>query len=168
MQSVAVLLLELSYSGQGMKKENSSVIPSISKLIRWLKAMQDNNPVAARAYGVVREILGSSAPVFQIKVNELLTLERDDISHAQMPHYSQKSLAKQPLKQWKETSLSHGLVANMRSSGPDPSHQWLHNPIPRNQPHTDQHFSKNWDPNPVVFENLAPVSFEQGLLFIYM
>jgi hypothetical protein len=78
MQSMSVLLLEMTYSCQGKKKENPGVLPSIKKLMRWLRAMQGKDAVAARAYAVV---LDSSAPTFRTKVDELFELDRDVIAH---------------------------------------------------------------------------------------
>jgi hypothetical protein len=80
MQSMSVLLLEMTYSCQGKKEENLGVMPSIKKLMRWLRAMQGKDAVAARAYAVVRDILDSSAPTFRTKVDELLELNKDFIA----------------------------------------------------------------------------------------
>jgi hypothetical protein len=80
MQSMSVLLLEMTYSCQGKKEENLGVMSSIKKLIRWLRAMQEKDAVAARAYAVVRDVLDSSAPTFRTKVDELLGLDKDVIA----------------------------------------------------------------------------------------
>jgi hypothetical protein len=77
MQSMSVLLLEMTFNCQGKKKENLSVIPSIKKLMRWLRTMQEKDAIAARAYAVVRDILESSAPTFRTKVDEIFALDRD-------------------------------------------------------------------------------------------
>jgi hypothetical protein len=59
MQSMSVLLLEMTYSCQGKKDENLSVIPTIKKLMHWLRVMEEKDAVAARAYAVVQDILES-------------------------------------------------------------------------------------------------------------
>jgi hypothetical protein len=82
MQSMSVLLLEMTYSCQGKKEENLGVMPSIKKLMRWLRAMQAKDAVAARAYAVVRDILDSSAPTFQTKVDEIFELDKDVIAQS--------------------------------------------------------------------------------------
>jgi hypothetical protein len=78
MQSMSVLLLEMTYSCQGKKDENLSVIPTIKKLMHWLRVMEEKDAVAARAYAVVQDILESSALTFRTKVDELFALDRDN------------------------------------------------------------------------------------------
>jgi hypothetical protein len=79
MQSMAVLLLEMTYNVQGTTEEKFPVVLSIKNLIRWLRALQTNDPVAARAYTIVRQTLGSSAPLFQPHVDNLLALDSDGV-----------------------------------------------------------------------------------------
>ncbi|EUC44072.1 hypothetical protein COCMIDRAFT_99156, partial [Bipolaris oryzae ATCC 44560] len=74
MQAITVLLLEMTYNMQGKRKQEFPVIPSLQRLLGWLKAMQDSDPLAARAYDVVRQTLKSSSPPFQIQVDKLLAL----------------------------------------------------------------------------------------------
>jgi len=50
---------------------------SIKKLIRWLRAMKSNDPVAGRAYDVIRRILKGCAPSLQSQANDLLALDED-------------------------------------------------------------------------------------------
>lgn len=72
MQSAAVLLLEIGYQTRHVEENNASITADIQKLIVWLQAMQHNDPVAERAYHVVRRILQSVAPILQDKAAELL------------------------------------------------------------------------------------------------
>lgn len=72
MQCAAVLLLELGYQTRHIKDNNTSITADIQKLINWLHAMQQNDPVAERAHHVVRRILLNVAPILQDKAAELL------------------------------------------------------------------------------------------------
>ncbi|KAF1925796.1 uncharacterized protein M421DRAFT_231773 [Didymella exigua CBS 183.55] len=72
MQCAAVLLLEVGYQSRQTKDNNASITADIQKLINWLQVMQQNDPVAERAYYVVRRILQNVAPVLQEKAIELL------------------------------------------------------------------------------------------------
>lgn len=74
MQSIAVLILEMTYGSKHVKSSEPSTTVSIKKLIRWLRAMQHNNPVAARAHDVIRKILKRCAPALQSQADELLAL----------------------------------------------------------------------------------------------
>jgi hypothetical protein len=73
MQCAAVLLLELRYQSQHTKDDNAPITADIQKLLSWLHVMEQNDPVAERAYFVMRRILQNVAPVLQPKAAELLT-----------------------------------------------------------------------------------------------
>lgn len=73
MQCAAVLLLELGYQSRHIQDNNAQITTDIQKLINWLHAMQRNDPVAERAYHVMRRILQNVAPALQPKAAELLT-----------------------------------------------------------------------------------------------
>lgn len=73
MQCAAVLLLEIGYKSQHTKDHNDAITFDIQKLMNWLRAMQPMDPLAARAYHVVRRILQNVAPTLQTKAAELLT-----------------------------------------------------------------------------------------------
>lgn len=72
MQCAAVLLLEVGYQSRHTNDNQASITNDIQKLISWLHAMQQNDPVADRAYHVVRRILENVAPFLQDKATELL------------------------------------------------------------------------------------------------
>jgi hypothetical protein len=80
MQSMAVLLLEMAFESQNMKKEKSDILSCIKKLMSWLRAMRVNDPVASRAHDVVYKILNTSASNLRDQVNELM-----DDDHNQPP-----------------------------------------------------------------------------------
>jgi hypothetical protein len=76
MQSVAVLLLDLVFKAKGKKANgNDDNTPDLKKLMEWLRAMQRNDPVADRAYQVVRKIIKNSGSAFQEKTDVLLAEE---------------------------------------------------------------------------------------------
>ncbi|XPS68919.1 hypothetical protein M3J09_001199 [Ascochyta lentis] len=72
MQCTAVLLLEVAYQGRQTENNNAEITGDIQKMISWLRAMQNNDPVADRAYQVVRKILHGAAPALHAKSKELL------------------------------------------------------------------------------------------------
>lgn len=72
MQCTAVLLLEAAYQDRHTEKHNDEITADIRKLMSWLHAMEKNDPVARRAYEVVRKILRNVAPVLAAKATELL------------------------------------------------------------------------------------------------
>jgi hypothetical protein len=76
------------------------MVVSIKKLIRWLRAMQHTDPVAARAHHVIRGVLKRCAPALQSQADELLALyeERTPEHHAyqhyhhhHIPHSAQQT-----------------------------------------------------------------------------
>lgn len=74
MQSVAVLLLDIAYkAGSTKAKNNRKIMLDLKKLMDWLRAMQHSDPVAARAYQVVRKIIKNSGPSFHDMTHVLLT-----------------------------------------------------------------------------------------------
>ncbi|KAJ4338202.1 hypothetical protein N0V87_004179 [Didymella glomerata] len=62
----------MGYQTRHVKDNNASITAEIQKLIKWLHAMQQNDPVAERAHHVVRRILQNVAPSLQDKAAELL------------------------------------------------------------------------------------------------
>lgn len=57
MQAVTVLLLEISYDAVQFPRDRQETIPSLKKLLRWLRAMRTNNPMARRAYQIAFDLL---------------------------------------------------------------------------------------------------------------
>lgn len=57
MQSLVILLLEVSYEAVYFPHDRQDVIPSLKKLVRWLRAMRSNNGMASRAYSLVINLL---------------------------------------------------------------------------------------------------------------
>lgn len=88
MQSVAVLILEMAYGNKDMESSEPSMVVSIKNLILWLRAMQQNDPVAARAHNVIKGVLERCAPALRSQAVELLALyeERTPELHAYQHH----------------------------------------------------------------------------------
>lgn len=57
MQSLVVLLLEISLRGKHFPQDRHKIIPSLKKLVRWLRAMRATNGVAKRAYSIAFSLL---------------------------------------------------------------------------------------------------------------
>jgi hypothetical protein len=77
MQTMAVLLLEMAYEGKHLKEEKESIVQCLKKMIAWLRTMQVNDPVAARAYAVVFKILKTCAPALREQVRSLFEDDLD-------------------------------------------------------------------------------------------
>jgi hypothetical protein len=88
MQSLAVLLLEMAYEGKHLKDEKEDIIACIKKMIRWLRAMTANDPVASRAHDVVYKILNTCAPALREQVKELVADDTEWMSPPTQPERS--------------------------------------------------------------------------------
>jgi hypothetical protein len=72
MQSVAVLLLEMTYQKRDTGNSDPKIIAAIKKMMHWLRVMKQNDPVSEKAYKVIRKILLEVAPSLQTLSHELL------------------------------------------------------------------------------------------------
>jgi hypothetical protein len=79
---------------------NPNIIASIKKLIRWLRAMQYNDPVAAQAYKVIWKILKAVAPELQAKANELLAVDEESVTQPQVYNVQHTSFTDQHDESW--------------------------------------------------------------------
>ena len=102
MQATAVLLLEMAYESVHIKDEKDTIVSSIKKMIRWLRAMQSNDPVAGRAYNVVWTILKNCSPALQSQANELLAVDAEtpQESHSHSHHQQNHLAEQQQTYQW--------------------------------------------------------------------
>ncbi|KAJ4357575.1 uncharacterized protein N0V89_002151 [Didymosphaeria variabile] len=75
MQALTVLLLEMSYGTVHFPEDGKEVTPSAKKLIRWLRAMKENDPLAQRAYTVAFELLQKVASQGHVDITDLLAEE---------------------------------------------------------------------------------------------
>jgi hypothetical protein len=57
MQALTVLLLEISYEAIHFPQDRHEMVPSLKKLVRWLRVMKTNNGMANRAYIITMNLL---------------------------------------------------------------------------------------------------------------
>jgi len=81
MQSIAVLLLEVSYHAGEFPEDRQEVLPPLKKLIRWLRTMRTRNKMAARAYGTVMDLLRKLNKTIAMNIPDLFQ-EDDEIKAA--------------------------------------------------------------------------------------
>ncbi len=74
---MAVLLLEMVHQGN-LNNVDPDIQSGLKSLIEWLQNMKHQDPIAARAYDVIRMILKGCAPSLQAQVDRLL--DEDTIS----------------------------------------------------------------------------------------
>ncbi|KAF2823424.1 hypothetical protein CC86DRAFT_67343 [Ophiobolus disseminans] len=60
MQSLVVLLLEMSCEANYSPHDGHEMLPSMKKLVRWLRALRANNAMAQRAYPHIMDFLRAS------------------------------------------------------------------------------------------------------------
>lgn len=114
MQSIAVLLLEMSCEIKHVKSQEIDLVACIKKLMHWLHMLQVNDPVAARAYEVVWKILKTCTPPSESQENDLLTLEGmipQQNGHLPDPNSS--------MEKPRSTQLPRTLSANLRGDQAD-------------------------------------------------
>jgi hypothetical protein len=66
MQSLVVLLLDISYEAQHFPEDPHDVLNPLKKLTRWLRACRSNNGMARRAYSIVVDLLKNVIQVVKI------------------------------------------------------------------------------------------------------
>ncbi|KAF1913756.1 fungal-specific transcription factor domain-containing protein [Ampelomyces quisqualis] len=72
MQSLIVLLLELSYETIQLPHDRREIMASLKKLVRWIRAMSFNNQMAQRAYVLVMNLLRELAATARMDFTDLL------------------------------------------------------------------------------------------------
>ncbi|KAH5222886.1 hypothetical protein HBI82_001140 [Parastagonospora nodorum] len=94
MQCIAVLLLDVTFQHKDIGSTNPRNIASIKKMMRWLHAMKDNDPVSQKADKVLRKILRQVAPSLQTMAKDLLayndgpTMTWQDATYQRTEEYS--------------------------------------------------------------------------------
>ncbi|KAF2030932.1 hypothetical protein EK21DRAFT_64343 [Setomelanomma holmii] len=163
MQSMAVLLLEMAYGNKDMRASDPSMTISIKKLIRWLRAMQHNDPVAARAYKVTWKILKACAPTLQAQANELLAMESETSASPEASQY--------PAATYEEHTTAHWPQADFYNPSIDPNahfdstsyHPQALDDLATAFPYGTNTFnSGDQTPSRMVFGNPFFTSFDQG------
>ncbi|CAN9148282.1 unnamed protein product [Alternaria alternata] len=162
MQALAVLLLEMAYEGKHLKDEKADILACIKKMIRWLRAMKANDPVAARAHDVVYKILNSCAPVLREQVKELIDDDSNWTSQPARPARSGASSTFQSQSTSWDTPSGTGFSEEMPPNYPHPlSHDHLVDPLLQYPLPTQQ-------PIPSAFGNPFFTSFDQGVPIVEM
>ncbi|KAI8937846.1 hypothetical protein NX059_005536 [Plenodomus lindquistii] len=77
MQSIVVLLLEISLRGKHFPEDRHEIIPPLKKLIRWLRTMRVTNDVAGRAYPIAFNLLKKMVATIKIDISDLLQEDAD-------------------------------------------------------------------------------------------
>jgi hypothetical protein len=162
MQALAVLLLEMAYEGKHLKDEKGDIIACIKKMMRWLHAMKVNDPVAARAHGVIYKILNTCAPALREQVKELVADDMDGISQ---PSYPSRSGASSTVytqsTSWK-TPVDGVYSQEMPVNYPPPlSHNHFMDPL---LPYP----GSTYQPPPYAFGNPFITNFDQGVPLVDM
>jgi hypothetical protein len=83
MQALVVLLLEVVLESMYFPDDRQEVIPSLKKLLRWLRIMRVNNKMAVRAYSIslgLLKKLTSNIKVVSIALNSRFLIDKDSIS----------------------------------------------------------------------------------------
>jgi hypothetical protein len=165
MQSMAVLLLELAYENKDMEKDYPTMTKSIRKLVRWLRAMSYNDPVAAQAYKVVVKIIRAASPTLRAQADDLLALHDD--SPPQSQPYQHANVGYDP-HQWEAGDQYHN------PAGPSAPAPFKHQPFDpwldyQSDPYLDAPMDADLTPmsfgNPFLtnFDEAAPVLSMQDL-----
>ncbi|KAI4622305.1 hypothetical protein J4E83_005047 [Alternaria metachromatica] len=162
MQSLAVLLLEMAYEGKHLKDEREDIMGCIKKMIRWLRAMKANDPVAARAHDVVYKILNTCAPALREQVKELIADDTEWTSQPAQPARSARpSTFTSQSTSWDATGAA-GYSQELPPNFPPPLSEahfmdpLLSYPMPAQQPTS------------FAFGNPFMTSFDQGVPLIDM
>lgn len=66
MQALMVLLLEIALESGHFPQDRQDIVPSVKKLLRWLRVMRVNNRMAIRAYSLSLGILNQLAPIIKL------------------------------------------------------------------------------------------------------
>ncbi|KAH7405905.1 fungal-specific transcription factor domain-containing protein [Phaeosphaeria sp. MPI-PUGE-AT-0046c] len=74
-QSFSVLLLEVVYEPVQLPHNRREIMLSLKRLLRWLRAMQATNLVAARAYAIVMKVIQALITTTKIDISDLLEEE---------------------------------------------------------------------------------------------
>ncbi|KAI4694813.1 hypothetical protein J4E81_006414 [Alternaria sp. BMP 2799] len=159
---MSVLLLEMAYEGKHLKDEREDIMGCIKKMIRWLRAMKTNDPVAARAHDVVYKILNTCAPALREQVKELIADDTEWTSQPAQPARSARpSTFTSQSTSW-DTTGATGYSQELPPNFPPPLSEahfmdpLLSYPMPAQQPTS------------FAFGNPFMTNFDQGVPLIDM
>jgi hypothetical protein len=162
MQSMAVLLLEMAYGNKDMKASDPSMTSSIKKLIRWLRAMQHNDPVAARAYKVTWKILKACAPTLQAQANDLLAMEEEDAPPTNSYQNPSAAYDNPGTAHWPQAEPFDSAMEDTGSFDPQLFSQSSYDAIAGYPYDSNTFYEADQNPIPMVFGNPFFTSFDQG------
>ncbi|KAF2653941.1 hypothetical protein K491DRAFT_495193 [Lophiostoma macrostomum CBS 122681] len=130
-QALAVLLLEVSFHEAYLPRDSHDIIPALKKLLRWLRAMRNNNAMAIRAYDVSFRLLQRVATHVDLDISDLLR-EHTDIETPTSPALSRPRQA--------------GAAARSQPNPQthDPQHSWQ---FANTQPFDSLNFQDPMDPS---------------------
>ncbi|RMZ69507.1 fungal specific transcription factor domain-containing [Pyrenophora seminiperda CCB06] len=158
MQAMAVLLLEMAYEGKHLADEKADIITCIKKMMRWLRAMQVSDPVAARAYGVVYKILNTCAPALRAQVKELIA---DDQDQGHQSSYPRNSMLPSQSELWNASDDTGFSQEASQSFVPPPLQQQYMDPLyPSHVP--------EFQSTSFAFGNPFVTNFDQGMPLVDM
>jgi hypothetical protein len=173
MQAMAILLLEMAYDSKDMANDDASIVISIKKLLRWLRTMRVNDPVAAQALVVIKKILRGCAPKLQAQVSDLLDTDGDRTPpiprrdqdarshHAQNQHQPQQPFAnQQPPASWPQGGSFNNPTGNNMNFSTNAFQQQPYDPFVAADmyPYT----LAPQDQFPMAFSSPFFTSFDQG------
>ncbi|KAH7091380.1 fungal-specific transcription factor domain-containing protein [Paraphoma chrysanthemicola] len=162
MQSMAVLLLEMAYGNKDMRGSDPNMTTSIKKLIRWLRAMRHDDPVAARAYQVTWKILKACAPTLQAQANDLLAMEGEDDSPSNTCQYPAATYDEHNTAHWPQANFYHPPVDNSSAFVSPTFDQSTLDPLTAFPYDSNTFYTADQNPQPMVFGNPFFTSFDQG------
>ena len=168
MQAMAVLLLEMAYRDNDVKNSDPSMTESIKKLIRWLRAMQHDDPVAARAYHVIWKILKGCAPALQSQANDLLALDEKPNPQPQGPRGPQSTFNAQETKQALRRGYYYDPMDATGAFDPQPFQQQPLDDLAGYQDGLHTFFPPDEHLTPMAFGNPFYTSFDQGAPVVNM
>lgn len=161
MQSTVVLLLETTYKTQDNGSSGPTLVPAIKKMIAWLKALQVNNPVADRAYGIIRRILEACTPALQAEVHDLLVSAEEGLSAADESQRSQDPSATQPEADWRQSNFANDSVRSSGLFAPEYFQQQPFEPTSEYQSGAFADYSTHRNMTALPFGNLFYTPFDQ-------
>jgi hypothetical protein len=156
MQAMAVFLLEMFYRGTHMSKHGNNEIPkNIKKLLRWLRVMRTENPVADRAYKLVINILKSGESQVQEDITDLLAEDEANIDRGNLfARYAGEMAPPSSMP------LSNTGEANVFAAGDWQSNYWTGDQFDNGMP--DPFFLPEQFQMPLTFGNPFATNFDQG------
>ncbi|CAG5138128.1 uncharacterized protein ALTATR162_LOCUS289 [Alternaria atra] len=158
----------MTYRNKEMESSEPSMVVSIRKLIRWLRAMRHNDPVAARAHHVIKGVLKRFSPALQSQADELLDLYEEETlgpnayQHYYIPYNAQQT-AEVPQENFRLNSMDTSSTFD-----PRPSQYYPLDNLPGHQDSFDPFYLPDEFIVPMPFDNPFFTNFNLGVPFVNM